>query len=160
MCRNLGVGAYERLHNAACILIADVVETLALDTAAYLTKFASLVVIQHADNIGNNGIVVDKAILRRRDCEWHTVSIICCEFHLVDIPLATQIRGVHNTNIRADALHLLAVPEWEGVVIAIVDDDGVLGRRVEVVATNVTRHISSRTVVVIPVLGSKDHRYA
>ena len=76
--------------------------------------------------------------------------------HLVDIPVGLQIREVADTGIGTYALHILIIPEREGVVIAIGIDDGVtlVLQRHQVVLTEVTTGVTTATVVVIPRLRS------
>ena len=66
--------------------------------------------------------------------------------------------GIALQNI-PEAIDLLMIPQGEGVVIAIVQDNRIREARLEVVPTNVARHVTTRAVVVVPVLGSQDARH-
>ena len=127
---NLAVGTHNLLLAASHIYVVDDVVVLVLDAAARSTHLTCLVRVEHVDDVGHYGPVVDEAILGRWYSEGHTLSIVGRQLHLVDIPLATEVRRVHYPHIGAHALNLLAVPEWEGVVIAKVYDDGILRRRI------------------------------
>ena len=88
--------------------------------------------------------------------EGHARSVVGAGLHLVDVPFAAQIGGVHDPHVGTHAIDLLIVPEREGVVVAVVDDDGVGQRGLEVVPADVARHVAARPVVVVPVLGRQN----
>ena len=81
--------------------------------------------------------------------------------HLVDIPVGLQITEIADAGVGALSLHILVVPQWEGVVIAIGEDDWValLFERHEIVASEVATGVASATVVVVPCLRSHLYRY-
>ena len=74
--------------------------------------------------------------------------------HLVDIPVGGEIGKVADTSICAIAFYILVVPEREGVVVAIGEDNWIplFVERVEVVQTKVASGSAARTIVVIPSL--------
>ena len=90
--RNIGICADQALSLALGITIANLVNLEILDTPLLRTQTAGTLVIQDLDNIGDNSPVVHKAILLRGDSEGHSIGIVGGNLHLVDIPLATQIR--------------------------------------------------------------------
>ena len=80
-------------------------------------------------------------------------------FHLVDIPVGLQVAQVAHAGVGAHAFRLLVVPQGEGVVVAVVDDDGIGQYRLQVVPADVAGHRAVRTVVIVPVLGRENARY-
>ena len=45
--------------------------------------------------------------------------------HLIDIPVGLQVGEVANAGVGAMTFHILVVPQGEGVVVAVGEDDGV-----------------------------------
>ena len=90
--RYVGICADQALSLALGITIANLVNLEILDTPLLRAQTTGTLCIQDIDNIGDNGPVVHKAILLRGDSEGHSIGIVGCNLHLVDIPLATQIR--------------------------------------------------------------------
>ena len=82
--------------------------------------------------------------------------------HLVDIPVGGEIGKVADTSICAIAFYILVVPEREGVVVAIGEDNWIslFVERVEVVQTEIACGSASRTIVVIPSLAHHLQRYS
>ena len=77
-------------------------------------------------------------------------------FHLVDVPVGSQQGRVDNPHIRTDVFHLLRVPEREGIVIAVGDEDAVFPDRFQVVAGEFHRGVAVAAVVIVPVFGRHD----
>ena len=77
--------------------------------------------------------------------------------HLVGVPVRLEIGEVADTGVGALSFHFLVVPEREGVVVAVGEDDGIafLGQGVQIVQSEVTAGIASGAVVVVPSLA--DH---
>ena len=64
--------------------------------------------------------------------------------HLVDIPVGLQVGEVADTGIGTNTLDILIVPQGEGVVVAICEDDGValLLQRHQIVLTEIATGIA------------------
>ena len=109
-------------------------------------------------HVGFNGdiLVGASTILNTLPGDGDGRRIVGRTAHLVDIPVGLQVREVADAGIGTYALHILIVPEREGVVIAIGIDDGVtlVLQRHQVVLTEVTTGVTTATVVVIPRLRS------
>ena len=85
--------------------------------------------------------------------------VVVRTFHLADIPVGLQITEVANAQVRSHFFHFLVVPEREGVVIAIREDDALFLAGFEVVSTEIAAGITLRTVMIVPVLRSHLNRY-
>ena len=89
-------------------------------------------------------------------CDRQRWRLVCGTDHLVDIPVCLQIGEVADAGIRAHAFRILIIPQGEGVVVAIGEDDGVTFflERHQVVLSEVTAAVATGAVVVVPCLGS------
>ena len=103
--------------------------------------------------------VVPISVLGPRQRERKRVRVVALDAHLIDVPLGAQVAHVHHPHVLADSFHLLGVPQRERVVVAVIHDDGVRQRGVQVVFSEIARHIAVRPVVVVPVLGGQYRRY-
>ena len=99
------------------------------------------------------------SVLGPRQRERKRVRVVALDAHLIDVPLGAQVAHVHHPHVLADSFHLLGVPQRERVVVAVIHDDGVRQRGVQVVFSEIARHIAVRPVVVVPVLGGQYRRY-
>ena len=72
--------------------------------------------------------------------------------HLGDIPVGGEVTEVHHAHVGAIAFHLLQIPQREGVVVAIGEDNGVFVEARQIVHTKVVRTSAIRAVVVVPCL--------
>ena len=66
------------------------------------------------------------------------IGLVGLRLHLVDVPIGLQIRKVADTNVGTITFDLLVVPQREGVVITIGEDDCVRLEGGEVVLAEVT----------------------
>ena len=103
--------------------------------------------------------VVGISVFAARQREGDAGRIVGFGFHLVDVPFGAQVTRVHDPHVRAHAVHLLIEPQGKGVVVAVVDDDGIGQYRLQVVPADVAGHRAVRTVVIVPVLGRENARY-
>ncbi len=71
------------------------------------------------------------------------------------IPVGGEVREIDHADVGAEALDLLGVPEREGVVVAVGEDDAVVADGSEVVHAKVAGCVAARAVVVVPCL--RDH---
>ena len=99
-------------------------------------------------------------VLLLRDREFERFALVAGPFHLVDVPVRPQQRGIHHTHVRAHALNLLGIPQREGIVVSVGDQEAVLPYRVQVVPGHLRGRIPVGAVVVVPVLGRHECRYA
>ena len=78
-------------------------------------------------------------ILQTAPCDWRRFGIVGRAQHLVDIPVGRQVAEVADAELGALAFYLLVVPQREGVVVAVGEDDSVALRLQthEVVASEV-----------------------
>ncbi len=72
--------------------------------------------------------VVVVGVLALGQRERNPCGLVGLGLHLVDVPLAPEVGGVHDPHVGAHAVDLLVVPQREGVVVAVVEDDRV-GKR-------------------------------
>ena len=80
--------------------------------------------------------------------------------HLIDMPVRSEQRSIADTHVRTNILHLLGIPQREGVVVAMSYKDSVFSDRVEVVLRHLDCCVTVASVVVVPVLGSHQRRHA
>ena len=99
-------------------------------------------------------------VLLRTYSEVERLRLVHRPFHLVDVPVCSEERCVGDTHVRTDVLHLLSIPEREGVVVSVCHKDTVLAYRVEVVRRHLHGCVTVASVVVIPVLGRHKGRYS
>ena len=99
------------------------------------------------------------AVLLLRDAERHRVRVVGFALHLIDVPIGVEQREVDHAHICAVAFDLLHVPEREGVVVSIGEQDGVGLQRVQVVLGKVHTGATLGAVVVVPAFGGHDHRH-
>ena len=104
-------------------------------------------------------VVVAVPVFAARQGEGHAGGFVGPGLHLVDVPFAAQIARVHDAHVGAQAVDLLVEPQREGVVVAVVEDDRVGKRRLQVVPADVVGVGAARTVVVVPVLGAENARH-
>ena len=79
--------------------------------------------------------------------------------HLVNVPVGTEKGRVDHADIGADALHLLRIPQREGIIVSVSDQYAVLTHRVEIVGSHLGGGAAVRAVVVVPVLGGHKGRH-
>ena len=77
--------------------------------------------------------------------DGHAGRVVGRAAHLVDIPVGLQVREVADAGIGAHTFGILVVPEGEGVVVAIGEDDGValLLQRHQVVLSEVAAGVAA-----------------
>ena len=80
--------------------------------------------------------------------QWLTV--VGSTLHLGNVPVGGKIAQVHGTHVGAHTLHLLQVPQREGVVVAVAEDDGIFVNALQVVLAKVAGTVAARAVVVVP----------
>ena len=76
--------------------------------------------------------------------------LISGALHLADVPVGGQITQVDGAHIGAVALYLLQIPQREGVVVTVAEDDTVLGHTRQIVAAKVASGIAAAAIVVVP----------
>ncbi len=76
----------------------------------------------------------------------------------MDVPVGVEQAEVHHPDVGADAFHFLQVPQREGVVVAVGEQDGVGGATVQQVVGAIWWDVVIGAVVVVPILGSHDDR--
>ena len=89
------------------------------------------------------------------------LGLVGSTLHLRDIPVGSQIAEVAHTCIRSHAFCILIIPEGEGVVVAIGEDNGValLLKGHQVVLSEVTAAVTVGAVVVVPGLRGHLNRH-
>ena len=99
------------------------------------------------------------AVLQSLPGDGQRGRIVGWAHHLVDVPVGCQIRQVAHAGVSTHALHILVVPEGEGVVVAVGEYDWVarLLQRHQVVLSEVAAGVAARAVVVVP--GLRGHLY-
>ena len=104
-------------------------------------------------------LVCPRAVVESRPGDRHGGRVVSRTFHLVDVPVGLEVGEVADAGVGAHAFCLLVVPEREGIVVTIGEDDRValVLQRHEVVASEVAAGISSGAVVVVP--GLRHHLY-
>ena len=104
-------------------------------------------------------LVCTRAVVESRPGDRHGGRVVSRTFHLVDVPVGLEVGEVADAGVGAHAFCLLVVPEREGIVVTIGEDDRVtlVLQRHEVVASEVAAGISSGAVVVVP--GLRHHLY-
>ena len=70
--------------------------------------------------------------------------------HLADVPVSGQIAQVHGTHVGAVTFYLLQVPQGEGVIVTVAEDDTVGSHTRQVVAAEVACCGATAAVVVVP----------
>ena len=70
-------------------------------------------------------LISTSTVLQTAPSDGYGRRVVGRTAHLVDVPVGLQVREVADAGVRAHTLGILVVPEWEGVVIAIGEDDGV-----------------------------------
>jgi threonine/homoserine efflux transporter RhtA len=91
--------------------------------------------------------------------EGHGLALVGLAAHLVDVPIGVQQAEVHHAHVGADAFHLLGVPQREGVVVAVGEEDGVRCAAVQVIGCQVAGGVAAAAVVVIPFGAHHHHRH-
>ena len=79
--------------------------------------------------------------------------------HLVDVPVCSQKGGVAYSHIVPETLDLLGVPEREGVVVAVGNEQTIPLHGVEIVLGNFDGGVAVASVVVVPVLLGHQRRH-
>ena len=94
------------------------------------------------------------AVVKTWPCDRHRWRVVGWAAHLVDVPVGLQVAQVTNTRVGTYAFYLLVVPQGEGVVITVREDDRVsfILHGHEVVLTEVATGVTTGAVVVIPCL--------
>ena len=64
---------------------------------------------------------------------------------MVDIPVGSKITEVADARIGTHALYILVVPEWEGIVVSVGEDDRValVLKRHQIVAAEVAAGVTA-----------------
>ena len=60
--------------------------------------------------LADGQIVVHEGVFAARQREWNGSRLVGAGLHLVDVPLASQVAGVHDPHVGAHAVHLLIEP--------------------------------------------------
>ena len=93
--------------------------------------------LEHGDTVGQEqrlvAVILDRDPLVRSvkvlflaDLEVQGRRIVDSISHLVDVPVGTEEGRVANPHVIPEAFHLLDVPEREGVVVSVSDQEAVL----------------------------------
>ncbi|CDE56979.1 unknown [Prevotella sp. CAG:873] len=82
----------------------------------------------------------------------HALGLIGCRRHLIGIPIGGKVAEVDDLDIGAYALDFLSVPQWESVVIAVAEYDGIGVYRIQVVGAEVARGVAAAAIMVVPCL--------
>ena len=90
------------------------------------------------------------AVLLLTHADGHRRAVVGTALHLLDIPVGIEETQVHDAHIRPVSLHFLHVPEREGVVVTIGEEDGIGREAVEVILGHVHAGAAAGTAVVIP----------
>ena len=98
-------------------------------------------------------------VLQVGDADRQRRGLVDGVTHLVYVPVGTQERGVDYPHVCPDVLHLLGIPEREGVVVAVGDEDSVLPYRREIVPGHLHSGFPVAAVVVVPVLLRHQRRH-
>ena len=101
----------------------------------------------------DDGVVVGAVlILYLLPVDGQRGRVVGRAYHLVDVPVGLQVAQVAHTGVGAHAFGVLVVPEGEGVVVAVGEDDGVaiLLQGHEIVLSEVAAGVAVGAVVVIP----------
>ena len=121
--------------------------------AMTLQCLISLLDAQALTAIGiHKSVVVVVIIGLGQETDGQRLAFVGLLLHLVDVPVTREIGEVDSTDVRADALDFLCVPEGEGIVVAVAEEDGIRLTALEIVAAHVAGDGTTRSVVVIPVL--------
>ena len=88
--------------------------------------------------VDTNLVVGSLYVVVARPADGQSGRTVGRTLHLVDIPVGIEIAQIADAGIRADALYFLVVPEREGIVVAIGEDNRVLaGERAQIVGAKV-----------------------
>ena len=95
-----------------------------------------------------------RAILDTFPRDRHRRRVVGRTAHLVDVPVGLQIREVADAGVGTHTLYVLIIPQGEGVVVAIGEDDRVafVLQRHQIVLAEVTTGVAATAVVVVPSL--------
>ena len=93
--------------------------------------------------LDGNKLVGAVQILALGHGEGQRSALVAGPFHLVYVPVRAKQGGVHHADIRTDSLHLLGVPQREGVVVSVSDEEAVGAHGIEVVG----RHLNGGITV-------------
>ena len=155
------------VHRNGDALRGDVVGLGAVGEQAFAARVLAADEVHHladghrtVDGIDDGNEVVGVGVFAAGKRQRHRCRLVGPGLHLVDVPLAAQVGGVHHPHVGAHAVHLLVEPQGERVVVAVVQDDRIRECRLEVVPAYVAGVGAVRTVVVVPVLRRKDRRHA
>ena len=121
--------------------------------AMTLECLISLLDAQALTAIGTHeSIVVVVIVGLGQETDGQRLAFVGLLLHLVDVPVTREIGEVDGADVRADTLDFLCVPEGEGIVVAVAEEDGIRLTTLEVVAAHVTGDGATRAVVVVPIL--------
>ena len=76
------------------------------------------------------------------------------------MPVCAEQGGVDDSHVRAHLLHLLGIPEREGVVVSVGDEYSVFPTGIQIVAGHFDGCAAVTAVVVVPVFLSHKRRHA
>jgi len=87
--------------------------------------------------------------------------VVRITLHLVDVPVGLQVAEVTYTYIGTVSFHFLVVPQWEGIVVAIGEDNRIAFflKGIQVVLSKLAGYIASASVVVVPSLAHHLYRH-
>ena len=88
----------------------------------------------------------------------HRRSLVAAARHLVHIPVGSEIAEIYHLDISANSLHLLGVPEREGIVVAVTEHNGVRLKTLEIVDSEIAGGVTAAPVMIIPCLAHHLHR--
>ena len=98
----------------------------------------SLLDAQTLTAIGADESVVVVVIIRLgQETDGQRLAFVGLLLHLVDVPVTREIGEVDGADVRADALDFLCVPEGEGIVVTVAEEDGIRLTALEVVAAHI-----------------------
>ena len=104
--------------------------------------------------VANHDVALVLTILGVIEHHRHRRALIFALLGLLDVPVAASKREVDNPDVAPDSLHFLAVPQGEGVVVTESKQNCIRSARLEVVGGKIAARVTSRPVVVVPILGS------
>ena len=165
-----------RRHNAGlqCVLLVDRDADLAGDYVVHglsaLEHELGVRVLEHIHHgldrddlipcvIDIYGIIGTVEILLLAHTEIQRPGLVAGPFHLADVPVGSEKGSVADSHVGADVLHLLGIPEREGVIVAVGHEDALLAYGIEIVPGHLHGCAAVAPVVVVPVLLCHESRH-
>ena len=92
-----------------------------------------------------NVLVGTRAVLDALPRDRYAGRVVGRTAHLVDVPVSLQVAQVAHTGICAHTFYILVVPQGEGIVVTVCEDDGVILvlQRHQIVLSEVTTGVTS-----------------